>query len=179
MKTESLKRMVSCALLIAMTVVLSRILCIQTSVTKISFAFFPIAMAAMLFGPLWGALCGGLADMIGALMFPVGAFNPMFSITAAITGLIYGFCLHRRFDPKNRALPFIWSFGAFFTNGIVVTLLANTLLLYLYFNMGFIATLGSRVMQVVVLVPIQTVATALIGFPLRDRLEKLGFGGKK
>lgn len=178
MKTQSLKRMIFCALMVAMTVVLSRILCIQTPATKISFSFFPVAMAAMLYGPLWGAICGGMADMIGALMFPVGAFNPMFSVTAAITGLIYGICYHRKFSKGNKAAPFLWAFAGSAANAVIVTLLANTLLLYLYFNMGFVATIGSRIAQVAILVPVQTAALGLIGFPLRDMIEKLGLGGK-
>ena len=34
--------------------------------------------------------------LVGALLFPTGAFFPGFTLTAACTGLLYGLCLYRR-----------------------------------------------------------------------------------
>ncbi len=81
------------AMLIALQVV-SRFLTINLFPwLRISFGFLPIAVAGMLFGPVYAALGGGLGDVIGFLLFPSGTYFPGFTITAMAEGLIYGFIL--------------------------------------------------------------------------------------
>lgn len=78
------------ALLIALQVVLSRWLSIQTPVLKIGFSFIPVVIAARLYGPVGSALVYGLGDIIGSLLFPVGAYFPGFTVSAVLSGLVYG-----------------------------------------------------------------------------------------
>ena len=74
-------------------VVLSRFLSISTESLKIGFAFVPLVCCAMLYGPVWGAVAGGLADFIGAVLFPIGPYFPGFTLTNALIGLVFGlFC---------------------------------------------------------------------------------------
>ena len=54
------------AVLLAMEVMLSRFFSIATPVTKFSFAFVPLAICGALFGPVYGGIMGGLADLLGA-----------------------------------------------------------------------------------------------------------------
>lgn len=84
------------AMLVALQVVLSRFLVIYIFPwLRISLGFLPIAMAGMLLGPFLACLGGGLGDVIGFFLFPSGGYYfPGFTVTAMVTGLIYGLLLH-------------------------------------------------------------------------------------
>lgn len=86
MKKLDLKAMVTCAALIAAAIVLSRFLSINAWNLKIGFTFVPVFIAAYLYGPIGGAVVGGIADFIGAILFPIGAYFPGFTLTCVITG---------------------------------------------------------------------------------------------
>ncbi len=62
---------------------------------KINFAFLPLALVGILFGPVSGAAAGFLTDLIGYLVNPIGAFIPAFMLITALEGFIYGAVLYR------------------------------------------------------------------------------------
>ena len=124
----TLRQLTVSALLIALDVVFTRVLAINTPLMKIGLGFTAVAVSAMLYGPLWAALTAGLGDLIGALLFPTGAYFPGFTLTAALTGLIFGLFLYRREGKWLRA------FLAALTNSFFVTLALNTLLIAVFFR---------------------------------------------
>ena len=64
---------------------------------KISPSFLPIVMAGALFGPVPAMLVGALGDVLSYLIAPTaGGFFPGFTVSGALTGLIYGFALYNR-----------------------------------------------------------------------------------
>ena len=85
-----LKKLISISLLVALSIIAKRFLGYNDKIISVSFGFVPIAMAGMLFGPLGGVMAAVIADLIGALLFPTGPFNPGFTLAAALTGLTYG-----------------------------------------------------------------------------------------
>ncbi len=91
----TIRTLTTCAMLVAIEVVLSRFLSIPTPIDKIGFDFAPMALAGMLFGPFWGCLVGLTADFIGAICFPIGAYFFGFTLTAGLSGLTYGLLLHK------------------------------------------------------------------------------------
>ena len=78
------------ALLIALDIILTRFLSINTQFLRISLGMIPVALAGVIFGPVWGGVCGAAGDLLGMLIFPSGAYFPGFTLTAALTGIIYG-----------------------------------------------------------------------------------------
>ena len=124
----SLRQLTVSALLIALDVVFTRVLAINTPLMKIGLGFTAVALSAMLYGPLWAALTAALGDLVGALLFPTGAYFPGFTLTAALTGLLFGLFLHRREKSWLRA------FLAALTNCAVVTLMLNTLMIAVFFR---------------------------------------------
>ena len=124
----SLRQLTVSALLIALDVVFSRVLAINTPLMKIGLGFAAVAVSAMLYGPAWAALTAALGDLIGALLFPTGAYFPGFTLTAALTGLLFGLFLYRREGSWLRA------FLAALTNCFFVTLVLNTLLIAVFFR---------------------------------------------
>ena len=97
------QRLAVSALLIAADVVLTRLLAINTPVMKISLGFAAVALSALLYGPWWAAVTAALGDLLGALLFPTGAYFPGFTLTAALTGVIFGLCLYQK--PKRWVYP--------------------------------------------------------------------------
>jgi len=105
MQKMTTQKMCLLAVLCAMQVVLSRIAAINVGdYLKISFGFIPIAVCGILAGPMWAALTAAAADVIGALLFPTGAFFPGYTVVAAAGGLIYGLFLYNQKESIVRCL---------------------------------------------------------------------------
>lgn len=128
------------ALLIALEIVLNRFCSINNAGWKIGFSFVPVVVAALLYGPVVGAIVGGLGDLIGALLFPIGPYFPGFTVCAALTGFVYGLFLYRKGDDdgvrrtvggfslfKNESkVEFIHIIAPVLINSIVIGLFINT-----------------------------------------------------
>ena len=97
MKKIPLRPLVTCAMLTAVAVVLDRFVpALFTDTYKITFTFVPVIVAAALYGPAGGAAVWGLADLVGALLFPRGVYFPGFTVTAALKGMLFGWFLTRK-----------------------------------------------------------------------------------
>ena len=105
MQKNMTRRLCVIAVLIAMQIVLGRIAAINVgSYLKISFGFIPIAICGILTGPFWTLLMAAVCDILGALLFPTGAFYWGFTLVAAVGGLIYGLFLYNRKENIIRCL---------------------------------------------------------------------------
>ena len=82
-------------LLVSMEIIFTRFLSFQTPIIRIGFGFIPIAFSAILFGPLIGGMAAAAADIIGMMIFPKGPYFPGFTLSAFLTGAIYGLFLYR------------------------------------------------------------------------------------
>ena len=163
------KKLVHLALLVALEVVLSRFLSINTPINKIGFAFIPLALSGMLYGPFAGLATGAVADLLGATLFPSGPFFPGFTLTTALKGLVYGLCLNRENVGRWKPVVFSVSF-----NALVFSLVLNTIWIHMMSGAAISALLVSRVGQELFLVPIQIlVLRALSTSALRRVWDKL------
>ncbi len=102
-------RLVLMAMFVAVQIILSRFLSINLWNLKIGFSFIPIVLAGILLGPLSAGLVGLVADVLGATLFPIGAFLPRFSLTSFITAFGYGFFLHKNQSMKNIVAAVLFS----------------------------------------------------------------------
>ena len=143
------KKLIVSAELLALDVVLTRLLAINTPLMKIGLGFAAVALCAVLYGPWWAALVAALGDLVGALLFPTGAFFPGFTVTAACTGLIFGLCLYRR----DRSL--LWPILAAVLNVVLVSYLANTAMISYISGTPYTTLLKARAVQLAVMLPVQ------------------------
>ena len=146
---KNTKKLAASALLIAADVVLTRLLALNTPVMKIGLGFAAVALSALLYGPWWAALTAGLGDLLGSLLFPTGAYFPGFTLTAACTGLIFGFCLYRRLPRWQNAVL------AAALNVLLVSYLANTAMICFITGNAWTAMLTARAVQLTVMLPTQ------------------------
>jgi len=90
------KDLVIMAFLMTTEIIFTRFLAIQTPVVRIGFGFLPMSMMAILYGPFWTGLAYVACDLLGMAIFPRGVFIPGFTLTAFLTGVIYGLVLHNK-----------------------------------------------------------------------------------
>jgi len=149
------KELTLIAALTAIEIVLSRFLSINAWNIKIGFSFVPIAVAAIILGPIEAGTVAALGDFIGALLFPIGAYFPGFTLTAFLTGLCFGFFLNNKRD----SLRILIAVGI---NQLFLSLLLNSLWISILYGSPFVPLLGTRIIQCAVLFPLQFVVVLLL-----------------
>lgn len=86
----TLKALTSCAVLCAVTVVVSRIMSlVPNEASRYSIEAVPIFLSGLLFGPIAGSFVGFASDFIGCMFSPFG-YNPIFSLPPILYGLSAG-----------------------------------------------------------------------------------------
>lgn len=82
------KKIVVSGILIALSIVMTRLLAINPEpFIRISFGFVPVILAGIILGPFFGFAVGGVADILGCLLFGIPPFLPI-SLTSALAGLL-------------------------------------------------------------------------------------------
>lgn len=176
MKRLNVRMLAYLGLLAAMGVVLAALRPVNLWNLRISFTFIPIAVAAMLFGPMPAALLGALIDVLGALLFPSGVFFPGYTLTAIVQGLIYGLFLSeqpgetREASTRRDVLRVI---GAVLVYTLVCSLGLNTLWISITSGSPYLPLLSTRLVQAAVMTPVQLVVIGLLLPTLRRLRGKL------
>ena len=147
-KKISTEMIVVIGFMVALSVVLSKLVSINISFLRIGFGFLPIAVLAILYGPVWAGVGYALADLIGAFLLPTGPFNPGFTVSAFLTGVIFGLVLYKHEVTLLRALA-VSALVA-----LLVNLLFNTFLLTFILGKGFTVLLASRAVKELASIPI-------------------------
>ncbi|HNW04980.1 MAG TPA: folate family ECF transporter S component [Oscillospiraceae bacterium] len=170
MKKYDVQAVVFTAVLAALDVVLTRFCSINTLSVKIGFGFVPAAVCGILFGPFWAAVCAGIGDLAGALLFPVGAYSPLFTASAALSGAIWGSFLHKREITKKEIAT------ASLATLTLVTLCLNTLFIHFLYGVPFTQLFAVRVMEAIIMFAVQnTVLRLLFAAPgMKNLREKYG-----
>lgn len=149
---RNIRLIVSSGLFIAMEVVLTRFLSIQTPIVRIGFSFIPIAISSMMFGPIFGGVTAALADIIGMIIFPNGgAYFPGFTLSAFLTGAIYGLFLHKKTKTFFRISMAVIIISVFVNLGL------DTVWLWIITGKGFMAILPPRIVKTLIMIPIQII----------------------
>ncbi|NLD18643.1 MAG: folate family ECF transporter S component [Clostridiales bacterium] len=167
-KNTTTSRLVIMAFLIALEIILTRFCSINTPILRIGFGFLPIAIMGIKFGPWWAGMGYAVGDILGMLIFPTGAYFPGFTLTAFLTGMVYGLFLYRKPVTWKRGLPavIIIIFG--------LNLFLDTLWLSILMGNGFIALLPARIIKCFVMLPIQLILIPLVWNLVLARIPVIG-----
>ncbi len=183
----------TCGMLIALEIVLNRFLSINNAGWKIGFSFVAPMLAAMLYGPGTSALVWGMADLLGAILFPIGPYHPGFTICAAMMGFMYGVFLNRtpfhvQLGGGNLALSLTLRWEKIRFYNVLIPILVNCLAIGLVVNTYWVSNLyGSktywgwflyRLPEYGFAIPVQVVLTPVL-LKLSGLLVKLGLAGRK
>lgn len=167
------KKIVLSALLLALLIILSRFLSIKTPILTISFSFVPTMLCAIWLGPKWTVLINVLGDLIGATLFPSGAFFIGYTITTAVAGLIYGLLLYKKEEDTYTEKQFVIRV---ILASILVTAIANvglnTLWLTITTGKAFMVLLSARIVKELIMIPIKVIVIIFLERVLRKPFNK-------
>jgi ECF transporter S component (folate family) len=145
------------SLLVAMDVLLTHIIpVIQWDVIRISFGFVPESFSSMLFGPWIGGLGAILGDLLGMVIAPKGPYFPGFTLSALLTGIIFGLFLYKK--PKT----ILGITMAVLCITLFVDLGLNTYWLTIMYGKGYFALLPGRIIRSAFMLPVQIVVISLM-----------------
>lgn len=158
MQNSATRKIAICAILLAADILLTRVLALNTAVMKIGLGFLAVALCAALYGPWWGALVAALGDLLGSLVFLTGAYFPGFTLTAALTGIIFGLCFWKKPFSAWRAVL------AAALNVILISYFANSAMIAYIGGSPYVQLLKIRAIQLAIMLPVQALVLTLI-FP--------------
>lgn len=150
------------AMLTALQIILGNLLQIPFLDKQYNFGFQPILIAGWLLGAPAAMLVGGLGDLVGAHLFPQGAYFPGFTLTNVLVGLVCGLVLHKRKPTLLRVCI------AVICSMLINWLLNSLWLSILYTSRGYTAWLVLRGPSYLVEAP----ANILLGYLLLQGLSK-------
>ena len=156
MKNINTKGLVYLSLFISLEVILTRFLSIQTPILRIGFTFIPIAVSAMMFGPFFSGISAGLADIIGMMLFPSGAYFPGFTFTAFLSGVVYGVFLY------NKTVNLFRISAAVIIVSLFINLGLDTVWLWMITGKGIMLLLPARLIKCSAMIPIQIITIELV-----------------
>lgn len=149
------KKLVICALLTALGVVLGGMLSIPAMpfgayTVKIGFGVLPVILSAVLYGPVYGGMVGGLTDFIQAMIFPKGAYMPWFTVIGILFGVIPGLFFMKKQEPTAKRL-----FVSVFSGQMICSVVLNTLLLMWLYGSPY-QIVYARLINQAVMIPLYT-----------------------
>ena len=168
----NLKAIPVIAFLIALELVLTRFLSINTPIIRIGFGFLPVSLCALIYGPLWSAVAYAIGDVIGALLFPSGAFFPGFTLTAFLTGLTFGLFLYRKKDLTHK-LTWLNVLPASLIVCFVLNLGLDTLWLSMLMGDGFWGLMPARIPKAFIMCAVQVLLIPFIWNRLAPVIKKI------
>ncbi len=154
------------ALLTALQIVLGNLLQFPLLSKQYSVGFLPIVVAGFTMGAPGAMIVAGLGDLIGAHLFPQGAYFVGFTITNVLVGFLYGFFLYQK--------PCTWVRSLLLSLLVIACYWAlNSIWLsILYTSNGYLGWLLSRLPFYALDLPLYTVLTYLVCKPLNAFLSR-------
>lgn len=150
-------RLTALALLIALTVVLTRwgsirLTFLGLETLRIGIGALPVILTGVLYGPVAGFLVGAVGDVLGWAISPMGPYMPWFTITTGLCGAIPALVI---WALGGRERPLLWHLFVGIAIGqlIAAVVLVPLGLLWL-FKVPLAATLWPRLVVQAVLLPI-------------------------
>ena len=137
-------------IMMALEIILHRLVSIQLPIIQLHFGFLPIAVIAIMYGPIYSSIAWAAADALGVIIFPfTGSLYFGFVISAFIMGAVLGLLLYR-------TEKFVFStFIAVTIITLAVTLCLDTVWLMLLTGNGILALLPARLIKCAIMYPIQ------------------------
>jgi len=155
-KTQSLS---ICAMMLALRVVCGALE--NTGLGVMSFAkiplnFLPVAIVAILFGPMCAMIINGLGDILSFIIVPMGYYFPGWTLNAVLIGLMYGIFIYRS---KHFVLNVII---CEILIALLIEIPLGTLWLHLTYGKAFWITASARGIVTLISAPIETLVIIFV-----------------
>ena len=159
-KKTSARTLTMLALLVAMSIVFSRVLSISTGFVRFNLGSLPVLLAGILFGPWAGFVVGMVADIIGGVLAGY-AINPLITLGAASIGLVGGLGWQKLSHLRTGNRLWCSVLAAHFVGSMVI----NSLALHIFYGYQW-PVLAARILNAIVLSAVNTV---LVGILLENK----------
>ena len=158
---KKVRTITTAAMLIAIAVVLSFFTINVSEFLKIGLAFIPKEMLSALFGPVVGAVGGGITDVIQYAIKPTGPYFFGWTFNAMLIGFVYGIFLYRK--PVR-----LWRVAA--ANGVelLVNIFLTTWYLTVLYGNSYMAIFPMRAVKNLIQYPVNV----LLFFSLWKIMER-------
>ena len=166
------KKILITAILLASEIILGRFLAIRTPILTISFSFVPLILIAIILGPKYAILNGILSDLIGALLFPTGPYFIGYTISNALSGLVYGLFLYQKEFKLDKKFIIKLIISVFIVNFIIHALL-NTYWLLITTNKAINFLAPIRFIKQLIMLPIKVITIIFITKQFKKQIEEL------
>jgi ECF transporter S component (folate family) len=134
----------------AISIVLGSLVIMVGDFLKIGFSFLPNEFVYYLFGPVVGAIYGAAMDILTFIVRPTGTFFFGFTVSAILSGIIYGVILYKKPLSLKRIIV------ANFVHVILISVLLNTYWLTILLGKGYFVLLPLRALKAFIMLPIET-----------------------
>ena len=156
MKNKRVGSLVILALMIGLNIVLSRFVSIKAMNFKISFTFLTIVLSAYFYGYYGAIMVALFGDLLGALLFPIGPYNPLLTLTSIMCAVVYAYFFYKKdLSNKNIILPCL-------INRFIISLFINTTIISLMYNLSFKATFITRIYSSTVMFVVEVLALCFL-----------------
>ena len=157
-RNRKVYRLILCALLCALSIVLTRWATINLGFVHLGFGNLPVVLAGVLLGGWPGFAVGAVADMVGGILAGY-AINPLITLGAALIGGVAGWCW-RALPTQNETVRLGVALLAAHLLGSTVV---NSLALHIFYGYPWV-TLAARVPNMLAQVVMEVlVIRALLG----------------
>lgn len=148
-----LQKLVLAAILTSLAVVLKIYLKIPVHVfgefvKNINLSPAVVMYASIVLGPVYGGIVGGVADILGTLIAPAGAFNPLFTLTNALVGIIPALFFMKKKEGVLRQIISV------VVTQLICSLAINTALLIILYGYEPMSTIWTRFVSTLIMTPI-------------------------
>ena len=130
-------------------------------------------MLGVYLGPKYACLICALGDLIGALLFPFGAYFPGFTISAGLMGLIYGLFLYKKPNEEVNNIKYIVKL---IISSIIVLFVIKIFIesafLNILYGKAYFAVVASRLVTQSIMLPMQVITIFLLEKYLRPFASK-------
>ena len=174
----SLKSLVIMALMIALSIILTRYLAIDLMVIRISLGNLPVILTAITLGPVAGGMVALVADLLGSLQVGYGfSISPVITLGAVLVGVLSGI-IFKYVPIRKMSLKLILTVFSSHVVGSVFVKTIGLAILYVYkFDSSFWLLMLTRLGTYSVTAIVEIL---IIGFLLKSKaIRTLLIGAKK
>ncbi len=153
---KSIRCITLISMLGAVSIVLGSLVFMVGDFLKVGFNFLPNEFVYYLFGPVVGVVYGAALDILTFIVRPTGPFFFGFTLSAILSGFLYGVILYKRPLSLKRIL------AANLVQLVVVNLLLNTYWLTMLYGYNFMAILPLRALKAFIMLPVETIMLYMV-----------------
>lgn len=165
--------LVFAALMIALRLVMKQVSIPITPFLRINAAYFVNALGAMVFGPVFAALCAAVTDVLGYIIRPDGVYFPPFILTEIGGSVVFALFLYRAKVTTTRVMLSRFSINLFINVLLQTPIMMWYYALYMNGKQYTFAMAVPGMIKNVLMFPIESVLLTLflgVMLPITNRL---------